>query len=69
MSSHKMKYTIYPDRIYILEYETGNAEVLGSEILGYMYGIYGTDYLYNDIVDNACTFGIRDQDSEVGKVS
>ena len=61
MSSHKMKYTIYPDRIYVLEYETGNAEVLGSEILGYMYGIYGTDYLYQDPV--------LDQDSEDGKVS
>lgn len=61
MSSHKMKYTIYPDRIYVLDYETGSAEVLGSEILGYMYGIYGTDYLYEVLPPN--------QDSENGKVS
>ena len=68
MSSNKMKYTIYPDRTYILEYETGNAEVLGSEIIGYMYGIYGTDYLYADLIENACTFGLDKKDSQSSEI-
>lgn len=68
MSSHKMKYSIYPDRLYVLEYDAGSAEVLGSEILEYMYGIYGTDYLYADIIENACTFGLDRKDNQSSEI-
>lgn len=58
--NNKTKYTIYPDRIYILEYEQFTAEVLGSEILGMLYGSSYLDYELDKLEKE------NDQSSEIG---
>ena len=49
MSSNKMKYTIYPDRIYVLEYDEFKAEVTGEEILGMLYGAKHLDQFIDEL--------------------
>jgi hypothetical protein len=48
MSNNKTKYLIFPNEVYILEYDNFKAEVKGSEILTTMLERYQDYTISND---------------------